>query len=73
MEGGSPVEQLTQMELLQLRELLDAEELAVKKYRAYGQMAQDRHLRSLFEQGATLHQQHLDQLVDQLRALGGRR
>jgi len=65
------LEQLTHMELLQLRELLGSEELAVKKYRAYGYEVQDEQLKSLFERAATVHQQHLEHLVDQLRSLGG--
>jgi hypothetical protein len=67
------LEQLTQMELLQLRELLSMESLAVKKCQLYGRDSQDPQLRQVFEEAATLHQGQVDNLMTQLREHDGKR
>ena len=54
------------MELSQLGELLEAEELALAKYQSYLQAGQHSNLNGLLEQGKTLHQQNLQQLISLL-------
>lgn len=66
------MEQLTQMELLQLHELLGAEELALKKCQAYSKVVQDDELQPYIQESITLHQVHLNQLIDLIREHDGR-
>jgi hypothetical protein len=66
------MEQLTQMEFLQLRDLLSTEALVIKKYQLYARDAGDDNLRSLFSEAARTHQENLDALVAQLRSLNGK-
>lgn len=66
------MDQLTEMELLQIREHLDAEALAVKKCQLYGERCADRELKQVLTDAARTHQAHLDALIDQLRRLNGK-
>lgn len=66
------MEQLTQMELLQVEELMKAEDLAVKKYGIYARNCRDAQLKKLFQEGADAHRMHLEGLMGQLRALNGK-
>lgn len=66
------MEQLTQMELLQLHELLGAEELALKKCQAYSMSIQDDELQPYIQESSNLHQKHLDELIDLIRDHNGR-
>lgn len=66
------MEQLTQMELLQIEEMLRAEDLAVKKCKFYAQSCHDADLKKAFQEGANAHQMHLEGLLGQLRALNGK-
>lgn len=61
--------QLTQMELLQVHELLRAEELAWRKSAHYAQYAQDSQIRQLAQQSVQHHRQHLQTLIGQLQQL----
>jgi hypothetical protein len=66
------MDQLTQMEFLQLHELLGAEELALKKTQAYAEQIQDDELKPYIENTITLHKQHLGQLIELIRHHNGR-
>lgn len=66
------MEQLTQKELLQLEELLGMEALAVRKYGLYSKKCKDDEVVKLFEEAATMHRSHIDQLLDTLRQHNGR-
>lgn len=66
------MEQLTQMELLQVQELIGMETLAAKKCKVYARETTDPQLKQLFDEGAALHQQQLNALVNQLRLHNGR-
>jgi hypothetical protein len=66
------MEQLTQMEYLQLHELLSAEELALKKCQYYAEQIQDDELMPYIESSITLHKQHLDELIELIRHHNGR-
>jgi hypothetical protein len=66
------MEQLTQMEFLQLHELLSAEELALKKCQAYAEQIEDDELKPYIESSITLHKQHLDDLIELIRSHNGR-
>jgi len=57
---------LTQKELTALEEALNAEQLLVKKFRAYGSQAQDPQIRASAEQMAGRHKQHFDTLMGYL-------
>ncbi|OPY58347.1 MAG: hypothetical protein A4E55_00931 [Pelotomaculum sp. PtaU1.Bin035] len=66
------MEQLTQMELLQLEELLGAEELAVKKSRFYAENCRDAEIKKFFQESTRVHQGHLEGLIEQMRSLNGK-
>lgn len=66
------MEQLTQMEFLQLREILSTEALAIKKCKLYARDTGDEQLKALFDDAARVHEQSLDRLVGQLRSLSGK-
>jgi hypothetical protein len=66
------MEQLTQMELLQLHELLGAEELAVKKCSAYADMVKDDELQPFIQDSLALHQANVTELVDLVRRHNGK-
>ncbi|MDD3653417.1 MAG: hypothetical protein PHO01_04425 [Desulfotomaculaceae bacterium] len=66
------MEQLTQMELLQLEELLGTEELAVKKSMFYAENCRDAELKKIFLESARNHKGHLDGLIEQMRSLSGK-
>lgn len=70
--GGNGVEQLTQMELLQVEEMLLAEDLAVKKCGFYAESCHDPELKKIFLAGADAHRMHLEGLLGQLKALDGK-
>jgi hypothetical protein len=70
--GGIIMEQLTQMELLQLHELLGAEELAVKKCNAYAEMIKDDELKPFIQNTLALHQANVVALVDLVRRHNGK-
>lgn len=61
--------QLTQMELLQVNELLRAEELAWRKSAHYAHHAQDEQVRQLARQCGEHHRQHMQTLINQLHQL----
>lgn len=62
--------QLTQMELLQVHELLRAEELAWRKCAHYTQYAEDPQVKQLAQQVGQQHRQHMQTLLGQLQSLG---
>lgn len=66
------MEQLTQMELLQINELMGAENLAVKKYHLYAGNCHDEQLKALFRRAADVHRMHLEGLIGQLKVLNGK-
>lgn len=66
------MEQLTQMELLQLHELLSAEELALKKCQTYQDQIQDDELNPYIRESVNLHQQNLIALIDLMRQHNGK-
>lgn len=66
------MEQLTQMELMQMEELLMAEDLAIKKLKFYEDNCQDTDLKSIFQDGAMMHRMHMEGLMGQLRSLNGK-
>lgn len=66
------MEQLTQSELIHLEDLLQMEALAIKKYQNYAKACHEKELIPLFEKGVTLHRQHLQGLLDQLRQHNGK-
>jgi hypothetical protein len=66
------LEQLTQMELLQIHELLGSEELAVKKCMAYAEMVKDDELQPYIEQSIQLHQQNIMDLWQLVRDHNGK-
>lgn len=66
------MEQLTQMELLQIHELLGAEELALKKCNAYLQAIDNDELRPQFEASLEMHQAHITELIDLVRRHNGK-
>jgi fructose-bisphosphate aldolase class 1 len=66
------MEQLTQMEYLQLHELLSAEELALKKCQAYAEQIQDDELMPYIEGSVTIHKEHLNELIELIRLHNGR-
>ena len=57
---------LTQKELTALEEALGAEQLLVKKFRAYAQQAKDPEIGDAAEQMAGRHKQHYDTLMGYL-------
>lgn len=61
--------QLTQMELLQVNELLRAEELAWRKSAHYAQHAQDPQIRQVAQQCGEHHRAHMQTLINQLQQL----
>lgn len=61
--------QLTQMELLQVNELLRTEELAWRKSAHYVQHAQDPEIRQVAQQCVQHHRQHMQTLIGQLNQL----
>jgi hypothetical protein len=66
------MDQLTQMELLQIHELLSAEELAVKKCQAYADVIKDDELAPYIQQSISLHQKHVTDLLEQVRQHNGK-
>lgn len=60
---------LTQMELLQVNELLRAEELSWRKSAHYAYHAQDPQVRQLAQQCGDHHRQHMQTLINQLQQL----
>lgn len=66
------MEQLTQMELLEIHELLGAEELALKKCQAYLDQLTNDEIRPFIESSINLHQRHLAGLVDLVRTHNGK-
>lgn len=57
---------LTSKELTSLEEALNAEQLVIKKFRAYAQQAQDPEIKASAEQLASRHKQHYDTLMGHL-------
>lgn len=66
------MEQLTQMELLQVHELLGSEELAVKKCNAYAEMVKDDELEPYIKESISLHQQNIMELWQLVREHNGK-
>lgn len=66
------MEQMTQMEFLQVRELLSTEALAIKKCKQYARETGDEALKTVFAEAARVHERNLDELLSQLRALNGK-
>ncbi len=61
--------QLTQMELLQVHELLRAEELAWRKCEHYAQYAEDPQIKQMSQHCSQQHRQHMQTLLGQLQSL----
>lgn len=61
------MDQLTQMEFLQVRELLSTEALAVKKCKLYANDTNDEQLRNLFWESAQVHERNLASLLNEMR------
>lgn len=66
------MEQLTQMELLHLQDLMEAEALAVRKCELYEQKCKSDELKKWFQDAAQLHRDHVGQMLTQLRNHDGR-
>jgi arsenate reductase-like glutaredoxin family protein len=66
------MDQLTQMELLQIHELLGCEELIVKKCQGYQELVANDELQPFIQESITLHQQHLTTLVNLVRKHNGK-
>lgn len=66
------MEQLTQMELLQVQELLNVEKLAARKYEGYARLCKDDEIKRIFREASELHRRHLDMLVREMRRHSGR-
>jgi hypothetical protein len=66
------VEQLTQMELLQIHELLSAEELTLKKCQVYSEQIQDDELQPCIQNTIKLHKQNLSEIVNLCRQHNGK-
>jgi hypothetical protein len=64
------MEQLTQEELLKLKELLGLEALAIKKMQVAMEEGQEE-WETLLEEALHMHRQHLQRLLDQLRNHSG--
>ncbi|MBO8141179.1 MAG: hypothetical protein H0Z37_03225 [Firmicutes bacterium] len=60
----------TQREFLFLDDLLHAEELQVKKLRAYAQQCQDPQLKQMLQSMAQRHEHHFNTLLQQLNRQG---
>lgn len=58
--------ELTSKELDAICDQLSAEELLVKKYQLFAQVAEDPQLKTKCEQIAAKHQNHFDRLLNQL-------
>ena len=58
--------QLTQKELTGLEELLNGEQLLVKKFHHYASTAADSEIKTLCEQLSNRHKQHYDTLMGYL-------
>ncbi|KPC74551.1 hypothetical protein ADL26_08780 [Thermoactinomyces vulgaris] len=65
------MEQLTQEELLKLEELLELEALSIKKTQAVINEGNETEWEPLLTEALTMHKQHLQQLLDQLRNHSG--
>ncbi len=66
------MEQLTQMEPLDLQDLMEAEALAVRKCELYEQKCKSDELKNWFQDAAQLHRDHVGQMLTQLRNHDGR-
>jgi hypothetical protein len=66
------LEQLTQMELLQLHELLGAEELTLKKCLVYANQINNDELQPFVQESISLHKQNLATLIDLFRQHNGK-
>lgn len=66
------MEQLTQMELLHVKDLIGAEALALRKCQLYEQKCKSDALKGLFRDGASIHQAHIQEMMQQLRRHNGR-
>ncbi len=55
--------QMTQKELIALEELLNSEQLLVKKFHHYASTAQDAQIKSTCEALSNRHKQHYDALM----------
>ncbi|MFC7441236.1 hypothetical protein [Laceyella putida] len=65
------MEQLTQEELLKLKELLGLEALAIKKMQVAMVEGEKEEWEPLLEEALHMHRQHLQRLLDQLRNHSG--
>jgi hypothetical protein len=66
------MDQLTQMEYLQLHELLSGEELALKKCLAYQELMQDDELAPYLSSTIALHRDNIADLVQLMRSHQGK-
>jgi hypothetical protein len=66
------VEQLTQMELLQIHELLGAEELTLKKCQVYSDQIKDDELQPYIQETISLHKQNIQELLNMVREHNGK-
>lgn len=72
METDERQEQLTQAELHQFSEHLGTVELGLRKAQVYARRTPDGELQEIFDQMAQQHREHMDMMMDALRAMGGR-
>ena len=61
------MEQLSEKELMALNELLNEEELLVKKFQMLSQHSQDTEVKAKFTEIANRHQEHFKNLYAQLK------
>jgi hypothetical protein len=66
------MDQLTQMELLQLHELLGAEELTLKKCQVYSDQIKDDELQPYIQASIELHKQNIQELINLVRQHNGK-
>lgn len=59
---------MTTKELSYLNDLLNAEQIVIKKYRDYSQGCNDQQVQQLCNQLASQHQKHYDQIFQQLNS-----
>ncbi len=61
------MDQLSEKELMALNELLNEEELLVKKFKMLSEHSQDTEVKAKFTEIANKHQEHFKSLYTQLR------
>lgn len=59
---------MTTKELSYVNDLLNAEQIAIKKYRDYSQNCNDQQIQQMCNQLASQHQKHFNQILQQLNS-----